>query len=86
MVGAERFELPTLCSQSRCATRLRYAPTFIATKLYYTNRPICGVAIIRGLACSVNFKSIIPDFIELLSGPAPDCPSGGVFYDYTFFS
>ena len=27
MVGAERFELPTLCSQSRCATRLRYAPT-----------------------------------------------------------
>src|ERR1035438_5317319 len=28
LVGAERFELPTLCSQSRCATRLRYAPTF----------------------------------------------------------
>src|SRR5689334_5392330 len=26
VVGAERFELPTLCSQSRCATRLRYAP------------------------------------------------------------
>ena len=26
MVGAERFELPTLCSQNRCATRLRYAP------------------------------------------------------------
>ena len=27
MVGAVRFELTTLCSQSRCATRLRYAPT-----------------------------------------------------------
>ena len=27
MVGAARFELATLCSQSRCATRLRYAPT-----------------------------------------------------------
>ena len=27
VVGAERFELPTLCSQNRCATRLRYAPT-----------------------------------------------------------
>jgi hypothetical protein len=27
VVGAERFELPTLCSQSRCATRLRYAPS-----------------------------------------------------------
>jgi hypothetical protein len=27
LVGAEGFEPPTLCSQSRCATRLRYAPT-----------------------------------------------------------
>ena len=30
MVGAEGFEPPTLCSQSRCATRLRYAPMFAA--------------------------------------------------------
>ena len=29
MVGAERFELPTLWSQTRCATRLRYAPNYI---------------------------------------------------------
>ena len=28
LVGAEGFEPPTLCSQSRCATRLRHAPTF----------------------------------------------------------
>lgn len=27
MVGVERFELPTHCSQSSCATRLRYTPT-----------------------------------------------------------
>ena len=27
LVGAAGFELATLCSQSRCATRLRYAPT-----------------------------------------------------------
>ena len=27
LVGAEGFEPTTLCSQSRCATRLRYAPT-----------------------------------------------------------
>ena len=27
MVGEERFELPTSCSQSRRATRLRYTPT-----------------------------------------------------------
>ncbi len=27
LVGAEGFEPPTPCSQSRCATRLRHAPT-----------------------------------------------------------
>ena len=26
LVGVERFELPTSCSQSRCATRLRHTP------------------------------------------------------------
>ena len=26
LVGARGFEPPTLCSQSRCATRLRHAP------------------------------------------------------------
>ena len=26
LVGADGFEPPTLCSQSRCATRLRHAP------------------------------------------------------------
>ena len=26
VVGVERFELPTLWSQTRCATRLRYTP------------------------------------------------------------
>jgi hypothetical protein len=29
MVGVERFELPTSCSQSRRATRLRYTPIFL---------------------------------------------------------
>ncbi len=36
MVGAEGFEPPALCSQSRCATRLRYAPT--ASPSYLTPR------------------------------------------------
>jgi hypothetical protein len=27
VVGARRFELPTPCTQNRCATRLRHAPT-----------------------------------------------------------
>ncbi len=30
MVGVERFELPTSCSQSRRATRLRYTPFCLA--------------------------------------------------------
>jgi hypothetical protein len=34
MVGAEGFEPPTLCSQSRCATRLRYAPTRLHPLLF----------------------------------------------------
>ena len=29
VVGAEGFEPPTLWSQTRCATRLRYAPTVL---------------------------------------------------------
>lgn len=29
MVGARGFEPPTPCSQNRCATRLRYAPTLL---------------------------------------------------------
>ena len=30
MVGVERFELPALWSQTRCATRLRYTPTVLS--------------------------------------------------------
>jgi hypothetical protein len=33
VVGAAGFELATLCSQSRCATRLRYAPTDLYSTL-----------------------------------------------------
>ena len=33
MVGVERFELPTSCSQSRRATRLRYTPIKLARPL-----------------------------------------------------
>ena len=29
MVGVEGFEPPTPCSQSRCATRLRYTPYYL---------------------------------------------------------
>ncbi len=40
VVGAERFELPTLCSQSRCATRLRHAPVTDACTLL--RRALCA--------------------------------------------
>ena len=40
MVGAGRFELPTPCSRSKCATRLRYAPP---------DRPPEGTALRRSL-------------------------------------
>ena len=33
MVGAAGFEPATLCSQGRCATKLRYAPTYFGTGL-----------------------------------------------------
>ena len=32
LVGAKGFEPSTPCSRSRCATRLRYAPTFFLDK------------------------------------------------------
>ena len=39
MVGVEGFEPPTPCSQSRCATRLRYTPLSIKTG----GRIPCGI-------------------------------------------
>ena len=38
LVGAPRFELGTPCSQSRCATRLRYAPTNAGASLRQAGR------------------------------------------------
>ena len=42
LIGATRFERATLCSQSRCATELRYAPKYLmqllikrVTLIYY---------------------------------------------------
>src|SRR6478752_7690638 len=42
LVGAAGFELATLCSQSRCATRLRYAPTKNAILAWISRPPISG--------------------------------------------
>ncbi len=47
MVGAAGFELATLCSQSRCATRLRYAPT---KRGFYIGRRGFSAALVLRLA------------------------------------
>jgi hypothetical protein len=49
VVGVERFELPTSCSQSRRATRLRYTPKM------FTYAVIPHGAIILPCLKSVNF-------------------------------
>src|SRR5487761_2291023 len=68
MVGAEGFEPPTLCSQSRCATRLRHAPPTISP---YPARPPAGdtgsgTRIIRGVRGRVNFTR------DICENPRPD--------------
>ena len=45
VVGVQGFEPWTPCSQSRCATRLRYTPT---EPIFYTERPI------RGKSCKIR--------------------------------
>src|SRR5579863_6426468 len=49
LVGAEGFEPPTLCSQSRCATRLRYAPTLFRL---YRESVSPGIALQAALLCA----------------------------------
>ena len=60
MVGMERFELSTPCSRSRCATRLRYIPTF-----WITWDPVVAVdrealALLPGLACDCLSLAEVP--------------------------
>ena len=49
VVGVERFELPTSCSQSRRATRLRYTPKI------FTYAVLLNAAIILPRLNPVNF-------------------------------
>ena len=54
MVGAEGFEPPTACSQSRCATRLRYAPKRITKD--GRNRWLRTSCASRILRCGARFR------------------------------
>src|SRR5205085_1852115 len=51
MVGAAGFEPATLCSQSRCATRLRYAPIIRRSLLMF---PCCARNLPPGWAGSLR--------------------------------
>src|SRR5450759_4684423 len=66
MVGAEGFEPPTLCSQSRCATRLRYAPT---SRLSHERGPKSGNP---NLLPPNALLRTLPEADPLRLGPAPD--------------
>ena len=58
VVGARGFEPPTPCSQGRCATRLRYAPT--RTSCLAWASPICNQKSILPTKKLYSFMSIYP--------------------------
>ena len=72
MVGVERFELPALWSQTRCATRLRYTPTLLSYP------PCYGISSIHRVQNTIYFTFLTEaaGFYSLTSGswrrvPAP---------------
>ncbi len=54
MVGEEGFEPPTLCSQSRCATRLRYSPYFYIC----LQNLLCEQTLARFSSCFIKQASL----------------------------
>ena len=78
LVGVERFELPTSCSQSRRATRLRYTPnitTNSSLKTDYTS-PCCQPALTRlGRDAVILLKAIARSQRKLV----PECYT---FHDF----
>src|SRR5688500_19496724 len=72
MVGAEGFEPPALWSQTRCATRLRYAPTELVSHARY--RPVPRHSVASGKTpCAVHRAAIFPDIVD---GSRSRLPSG----------
>jgi hypothetical protein len=65
MVGAEGFEPPALCSQSRCATRLRYAPIF---RLYRS----CGLRIAAEQSYNQALKPLDSTRSHMVEEPVED--------------
>src|SRR5580704_1959821 len=65
LVGAGRFERPTPCAQGRCATRLRYAPTFYS---FLDFRPLSLFPILSGRPNRTNIAPTVtkPQSVDLL--------------------
>ena len=56
VVGVERFELPTSCSQSRRATRLRYTPNILQKRLLAKRRHDTHAAWFRQYFTAFNHR------------------------------
>ena len=56
LVGAEGFEPPAPCSQSRCSTRLSYAPTRGKSMAYF----------VRGLCSRFPHQSYMSQLVDAL--------------------
>ena len=68
LVGVERFELPTSCSQSRCATRLRHTPLTVSE---------CAMILARstpGQLAPVN-RIDSPSWLTAINSPGAKRPS-----------
>ena len=80
MVGVQGFEPWTPCSQSRCATRLRYTPT---ESIFYTDRAFSGKSCkIRGMVAYFSSKSIKQMHAALASALLAACLLGTHWIGY----
>ena len=68
MVGETRFELATLCSQSRCATRLRYSPTRTALVQAGGTRQGAIAKSVRFVAHDLVFINVAAILVVLSTG------------------
>jgi hypothetical protein len=73
LVGAAGFELATLCSQSRCATRLRYAPNVANSNRVAIKNDLVNVIDILASPCRLTQGGFVtaPSALAAHSQSAP---------------
>ena len=64
LVGVGRFELPTPCSRSRCATRLRYTPSAQSSRASGTRVYSAAAPPLQGRRCTLGIKKSMVMTIE----------------------